>query len=94
MAIVIDKRMKNKIESMYLYDKGVCSVRFTDIEETFWFDSEGGLQEFLHHIARERYYDKALRKGWFPYINEQGNTIHYYVENERGKLTITQEILR
>jgi hypothetical protein len=89
-SVMIDVRMKSKIESLTEWGK-VCSVKFNDIHDTFWFSDKNMLQEFLHNQAAERFYDKELRKGYFDYINEHSETLRYHVESNRGTLTLLKE---
>ena len=85
-AVFIDTRLKSKIE--YLTN---CSVRFKDMDDTFWFETYEELQEFLSKQSVERFYDKELRKGYFDYINENGETFRYFIEVFRGKITSVRE---
>lgn len=47
-GVLIERKMKNKIECAYQYEGGACSVRFNDLQDTFWFDDKAKLQEFLN----------------------------------------------
>lgn len=89
-SVMIDKRLLNKIDGMSNIED-CCSVVFTDLKDTFWFSSPAELQEFLNVQSRERYYDKSLRKGYFDYINSDGDTYRYYVSSNRGTLTVINE---
>lgn len=89
--IMIDRRMKSKIDSIYEYDNGACSIKFNDLNDTFWFNNRSDLQEFINQIAKERYYDKEVRNGYFDYINEHNEKFRYYVTSNRGKLTLLKE---
>lgn len=89
--IIVDCRLKNKIEEKYLFENGVCCIRFNDIVQTFWFNNLNELQNFVHEQATERFYDKKLRKGYFLYINEYNEVFKYYVRANRGKLTVIRE---
>ena len=45
--IVIDHRLKSKIESLFII--GECyMIKFKDLEDTFFFDTYSGLQEFVN----------------------------------------------
>lgn len=90
-SVSVDTRLKSKIESMTEYNNGVYSINFKDIEDTFWFDSYEYMQNFLREQDSERFYDKELRKGYFDYINENNDTIRYYVEVNRGKVLSYKE---
>ena len=93
-SIIIDSRLKKNIESLYEYKGGSCSVKFKDIDDTFWFNNYKELQEFVNNQAAERYCDKSLRKGYFDFINEYGEKIRYnIVENIRGKLKVKEEFI-
>lgn len=93
--IIIDNRMKSKIEELIdcsENENNECySVRLKDIKDTFWFDDQGKLQEFLNNQTLERFYDKELRKGYFDYVNEYKETSRYYVEAKRGTLKLIEE---
>lgn len=90
-SILVDSRLKNKIETLHEFKNNCCSVKFTDLQDVFFFNDEYGLQEFLNIQARERFYDKELRKGYFDYKNEYNETLRYYVESKRGTLTLINE---
>lgn len=88
--IVVDSRLRNKIESIY-GGESWCSVKFKDLADTFWFNSVGELQEFLNVQTRERYFHKTLRKGYFDYTNEYSEVLRYRVNSHRGKLALLSE---
>lgn len=88
--IMLDTRMKNKIEHIQEIEN-CCSVKFIDLPDTFWFNEVSELQEFLNIIARERYYDKKLRKGYFMYTNENNEVFKYTIESKRGTLKLISE---
>ena len=90
-SIMIDTRLKNKIESMNMFDEGTCCVKFKDLEDSFWFDNKEELQEFINEQDRERFYDKELRKGYFLYKNEHNEVFKYNIKANRGKLTLVKE---
>jgi hypothetical protein len=90
-SVMVDLRLKNKIESMKEWENDVCSISFKDLDDTFWFGSKLELQEFLNIQASERFYDKELRKGYFDYINENNETLRYHIESKRGILTLLNE---
>lgn len=89
--IMMDRRMKSKIESLHEHDNGSCSVKFTDLHDTFWFEDKEQLQDFVNQVARERYYDKELRRGYFTYTNEHNEIFKYHVKSNRGTLTLIKE---
>lgn len=93
-SIIIDNRLKSKIESFSDWSKegnASYSLKFKDIEDTFWFDNDTDLYNFLGKQIVERFYDKELRKGCFDYINENGETIRYNVEANRGTFTFVED---
>ncbi|HCL4455202.1 TPA: hypothetical protein N2D10_003229 [Clostridium botulinum] len=93
LKVMIDSRLKKNIESLMTYENGCCSVKFKDIEDTFWFDTVGDLQEFMLSQASERYYDKSLRKGYFQYKNENNEEVIYKINNVwRGNLEVEEEV--
>ena len=61
MAILIDKRIQKYVEG-FLHGENdqVISIYLKDIEETFWFDNEVAVQEFLNKQAIERVGDSEL----------------------------------
>jgi len=93
-SAIMDTRLKNRIESSIDWSRDSnesYSVKFKDLEDTFWFNSWDKLQEFLNNQVSERFYDKELRKGYFDYINKYGETLRYHVESKRGTLTLLNE---
>lgn len=93
-TVLIDRRLKGKIESLMEYDieDNICyTVRFKNIDDMFWFESEVDLYNFMKEQASERFYDKELRKGHFNYINEYGETLRYYIETKRGTIILYNE---
>ena len=92
-SVMVDTKLKNKIESMNEYNKGVCSIKFKDMDDTFWFNTKSELQEFLNKQSVERFWDKELRKGYFDYINDCGDTLRYFVEVVRGKVTSYRDVV-
>lgn len=91
-SVMIEKKMKNKIESLIEYTENAYSIKFTDLEDTFWFNNIDELQEFLNQVTRERYHAE-VSKGCFLYRNEHDETLKYYVESNRGTLTLLKEEL-
>lgn len=89
-GILIDTKLKSKIEDAYEMN-GVYTIKFKDLQDAFWFDDKVDLQEFLNIQAKERYYDKKLRNGYFDYRNENNEMLRYYVTSTRGTLTVTKE---
>lgn len=93
-AIFMDKRLKRFVRASEIYKNGVCCIDFNDINETFWFNSEAELQEFVNEQCSERFYDKSLRKGYFDYINDHSETSRYYIEEMfRGKIIKFKQII-
>ena len=90
-SIMIDTRKKNKVEAMYKHSDKAYSIKFKDLDDTFWFDSVIDLQDFLNQVERERYYDKEVKKEYFTYTNEYGERFKYNVKSNRGTLTLLNE---
>lgn len=57
-VVVVNARLKNKIEELAKWKDDICSLRLKDIDECFWFSDEYELQEFLHVQERERFFDE------------------------------------
>ena len=97
MAILIDTRIKRFVEGCLLGENDeTISIRLKDIDETFWFENEVAAQEFLTKQVTERVADKELRKGYFDYTDECGET-HRYSINEvvREKIvSFTEETVK
>lgn len=91
LSLSVDRRMRNKIESLMEWENDVCSIMFKDLNDTFWFNSKNDLQEFIRKQEVERFFDKSLRKGYFDYKNENNDLIRYEVSSVRGKLTVLNE---
>lgn len=97
MAIIIDTRIKRFIEGCLLGENNeTISIRLNDVDETFWFENEAEAQEFLNRQVTERVADKELRKGYFDYKDECGETHRYFInEVVRGKIvSFTEEIVK
>lgn len=90
-TVMIDTRMKNKIEAKYHYENGSYSIKFKDLQDIFWFDNSYDLQIFLNEVARERYYDNKVKKGYFLYKNENNETFKYNVKSKNGTLNLENE---
>lgn len=90
-SIFVDTRLKSKIENMIDYENEVCSIKFKDLDDTFWFRNKVELQEFIRVQEVERFYEKELRKGYFLYTNEHNEVFKYIVESLRGKLNLIKE---
>lgn len=88
---MIDTKLKRKVEHLNEWQNDVCSIKFKDLDDVFWFDSKEKLQEFLNVQSVERYYDEELRKGYFDYINENNEKLRYYIKSNRGKLELIRE---
>ena len=85
-GILIDTKLKKIIKLIEW--NGCYSVYLKDIDELFWFDDKIGVQEFLNIQARERFYDKELRKGYFEAMNEVKEIFIYKIlEMNRGVIT-------
>lgn len=94
MKISIDKRLKSKIEELSDFSNGdnVCySVRFKDVDDAFFFGSDAELYDFMNQQITERFYDKELRRGYFDYINDNGDTLRYNVKVSRGTFTSVKD---
>jgi hypothetical protein len=91
IPVLMDSRMKSKIEDVMEWNNDVYSVKFKDLDDAFWFGSKVDLQEFLNNQAQERFYDKELRKGYFDYVNDAGETLRYHIKSNRGTLTLLEE---
>jgi hypothetical protein len=91
IPVLMDSRMKSKIEDIMEWNNDVYSVKFKDLDDAFWFGSKVDLQEFLNNQAQERFYDKELRKGYFDYVNDAGETLRYHIQSNRGTLTLLEE---
>jgi pyrimidine operon attenuation protein/uracil phosphoribosyltransferase len=92
--LLIDSRLEKFIprDDRISWDGGIYSVRFTDIDVTFWFDDISKLQDFLNLHAKERFYDQDVRNGYFDYIDETGSTIRYHLDEvKRGKILVFHE---
>lgn len=88
MAILIDKRIQKFVEG-FLHGKNdeVISIHLKDIDETFWFDSEVVVQEFLNKQATVRVGDPELRKNSFCYKNPEGEIHRYLITvNKKGQI--------
>ena len=97
MAILIDTRIQRFIEGCLLgKNNEIISIHLKDIDKTFLFENKVTAQEFLNKQLTERVGDKELRKGYFDYIDEYGET-HRYSINEvvRGKIvSFTEETVK
>lgn len=96
MAILIDKRIQKYVEG-FLHGENdeVISIYLKDIEETFWFDNEVAVQEFLNKQAIERVGDSELRTGSFYYTDTE-KVLHKYsiTVNKKGMITsYTEEVI-
>lgn len=96
MTVQIDKRIQKYVEG-FLHGENdeVISIYLKDIEETFWFDNEVAVQEFLNKQAIERVGDSELRTGLFYYTDTE-KVLHKYsiTVNKKGMITsYTEEII-
>lgn len=89
--VIVDSRLKRKIGALHVFKNGCCLVEFKDLEDVFFFNDDYDLQNFLNQQTCERFYDKELRHGYFDYINENNETLRYYVESNRGTLKLIKE---
>lgn len=97
MAILIDTRIQRFVEGCLLGEnEETISIRLKDIDETFWFENEVAAQDFTNKQATERVADKELRKGYFDYTDEYGETHRYFINDViRGKIiSFTEEIVK
>lgn len=88
--VMIDRRLKRKVESLNEW-KDAFSIKFKDLIDTFWFETVDQLQEFLNEQARERYYNKEVKNGYFDYVNNANETLRYHVKSNRGTLDLLKE---
>lgn len=97
MAIIIDARIKRFVEGcLFGQNNETISIRLNDVDETFWFENEAEAQEFLNKQIAERVADKELRKAYFDYMDECGETHRYFInEITRGKIiSFKEEIVK
>lgn len=81
MTVLIDWRLKKFLEGfLYGENEEVISIHLKDIDETFIFDNEVILQNFLNKQAIERFGHKELRTGSFDYEDEYGTIHRYFIE--------------
>lgn len=86
IGVIVDRRLVRLI-NLTEWNGGICSVTLSDLDETFWFNDSASLQEFLNEQTSERFYDTSLRKGYFHYINENGDKVQYDInEIKRGRI--------
>lgn len=86
MAILIDKRIQKYVEGCAYEEDKTISIHLKDIDETFWFDSELAVQEFLNKQAVERVGDPELRTNSFCYNDPEGEIHRYLITVYRGKI--------
>ncbi|MBO5373693.1 MAG: hypothetical protein J6A75_13390 [Lachnospiraceae bacterium] len=93
MAIVIDTRIKKYIKGCLIGEnEDVISIHLEDVGDTFHFDDELVVQNFLNTQAIERVGDKELRKGFFDYTDAEGEIHRYHIKNVyRGRITDYEE---
>lgn len=89
--ILMDSRLKSKIEDCGEWNENCYTVKFKDLDDAFFFSTQTELQLFLRNQEVERFYDKSLRKGYFDYVNENGETLRYHVESKRGTFTLLKD---
>lgn len=93
MEILIDKRIQKFVEGCFYEEDGkVISIHLKDIDETFWFNSEVDVQNFLNKQTIERVGDPELRTNSFYYIDTEG-VLHKYLitVNKKGMITSYME---
>lgn len=93
MTILIDKRIQKYVEGfLYGENEEVISIHLKDIDETFWFDSEVDVQNFLNKQAIERVGAPELRTDSFYYIDTE-EVLHKYLitVNKKGMITSYME---
>ena len=97
MTILIDTRVQRFVEGYLLGENGdtIC-IKLNDIDETFCFGNKVVAQEFLNTQVTERVADKEVRKGYFDYTDEFGETHRYFINDVlRGKIiAFTEEIVK
>lgn len=87
MGVVVDRRLVRFIRSLMEWENDVYSVTLSDLDETFWFNSFADLQEFLNKQAVERFYEDELKKGYFEYVNDNGEKLKYSITKlNRGRI--------
>lgn len=93
MAILIDKQIQKFVEGCFYEEDGkVISIHLKDIDETFWFDSEVDVQNFLNKQAIERVGAPELRTNSFYYIDTEGALHKYLITvNKKGMVTSYME---
>lgn len=42
-SVMTDTRLKRKVEYMNEHDEDVCSIKFIDLDDVFWFNSKESL---------------------------------------------------
>lgn len=89
MTILIDRRIQKYVEG-FLHGENdeVISIHLKDIDETFWFDSEVAVQNFLNRQATERVGSPELRTDSFYYTDTE-DVLHKYLitVNKKGMIT-------
>ena len=45
----------------------------------------------MRNQEAERFYSKELKKEYFDYVNEHSETLRYYVESNKGTLSLLKE---
>ena len=87
MNFIINKRLEKFIKVCLLGEnQDVLSIHLEDINESFYFDNEVEIQNFLNDQSIERFGDKSLRKGYFDYIDEYQEKHRYVINVKRGKI--------
>ena len=93
MAILKDKRIQKFVEG-FLHGENdeVISIHLKDIDETFWFDREVEVHNFLNKQAIERVGAPELRTDSFYYIDTE-EVLHKYLitVNKKGMITSYME---
>ena len=97
MTVLIDKRIKKFVDGfLHGENEEIISIHLKDIDETFLFDNEVVLQNFLNKQAIERVGNKELRTGSFDYEDEYGTIHRYFIEElkRRGEIvSYTEEVI-
>lgn len=86
MTILIDKRIQKFVEGCIYDEDKTISIHLKDIDETFWFDNEIAVQEFLNKQVIERVGDSELRSGSFCYKGTEEEIHRYLITVKKGKI--------
>lgn len=89
MNFIINKRLEKFIKVCLLGEnQDVLSIHLDDIGESFYFDDEAEIQNFLNKQSIERFGGKSLRNGYFDYVDEYQETHRYVINvNKNGEIS-------